>query len=210
MPVVPVLSAFHPRKFHVSQDLATPAASPGGASRKRTVVVLLLALLALGGAAAGIWFIQRPATDASAQTPAARINHAAAAAAPPVFLPIDTMLVNLADVGGERFAQVGINLELANEEVAQQIKRHMPSIRSDLLMLLSQCASEQLLTRQGKERLAREVWREVLRPLGYVVPLGAQTPGEPLPEQEADEDSEPPRWGQGPVRRVLFSSFIIQ
>ncbi len=70
----------------------------------------------------------------------------------PTFLPMENMVVNLADPGGERFAQIGITLKLADAKTAEQIKQYMPSIRSGILLLLSQRTSEELADarRQGK------------------------------------------------------------
>jgi len=122
------------------------------------------------------------------------------------------MVVNLADPGGDRFAQVGITLELADAKTAEQVKAYMPSIRSGVLLLLSQRTTDELLTREGKEKLALDVRREVSRPLGYTVPKPRKRPASRNPDDEDDEDDEPrrPRVDDNPVRQVLFSSFIIQ
>ena len=122
------------------------------------------------------------------------------------------MVVNLADPGGDRFAQVGITLELADGKTSEKVKSHMPKIRSGVLLLLSQRTTDELLTREGKEKLALDVRREVSRPLGYTVPKPRKRPASRNPDDEDDEDDEPrrPRVDDNPVRQVLFSSFIIQ
>ncbi len=60
-----------------------------------------------------------------------------AATVVPTFLPLENMVVNLADPGGDRFAQVGITLELQDEATATTVKQYMPSIRNGILMLVS-------------------------------------------------------------------------
>jgi len=134
---------------------------------------------------------------------------ASTAAVVPTFLPLENMVVNLADPGGDRFVQLGITLELQDDKTATLVKQYLPSIRSGVLLLVSQRSSEELLLREGKEKLAAEIRDEVSRPLG----LGAGKARAQASDESADEDDRPRRrqqQPQGAVRRVLFSSFIIQ
>lgn len=185
---------------------AAPAAPAAPAkSKKRLVIVLVvvLVLLVAGGGAAA-WFMYQRANaaledDADAAAPAHKGKAKAEPAAPPTYLPLDNMVVNLADPGGDRFAQIGITLELSDAKASDQVKQYLPTIRNAILMLISQRSSEDLLRREGKEALAEDIRREVSRPLGYAVPeKGAST----ARDGHGSADS--------PVRRVLFSSFIIQ
>jgi flagellar FliL protein len=89
----------------------------------------------------------------------------------------------------------------------------MPSIRSNVLLLVSQRSTEELLTREGKEKLAVDIRREVSRPLGFTVPKPRKRPVQRDPEDEEEDDEVAPRRAKAdnnPVRQVLFSSFIIQ
>ncbi len=61
-----------------------------------------------------------------------------------------------------------------------------------MLVLISQRSSEELLKRDGKEKLATDVVVEVSRALGHKADKG--------------ESKE----GTGPVHGVLFSNFIVQ
>ncbi len=116
--------------------------------------------------------------------------------------------------GGDRFAQIGITLELADAKAAEQVKTYMPSIRSSVLLLVSQRTTDELLTREGKEKLAQDVRREVSRPLGYAIPKPRKRAAQrdlDDEEEDDDEDERPRRRADdNPVRQVLFSSFIIQ
>jgi flagellar FliL protein len=191
----------------VSETTAAPAKS-----KKLIVILAVVALLVVvGGAAAWMLLAGRHADEEEGTRPA-RASQPAASKTPPTFLPIENMVVNLADPGGDRFAQVGITLELADAKTAEQVKAYMPSIRSGVLLLLSQRTTDELLTREGKERMALDVRREVSRPLGYTVPKPRKRPASRNPDDEDDEDDEPrrPRVDDNPVRQVLFSSFIIQ
>ena len=188
--------------------------SPATAVKRKKLIVIVAALavlLVVGGGAAFMLLSKRHAADEEGGEPAAKTQ--ASPKTPPTFLPIENMVVNLADPGGDRFAQVGITLELADAKSADTVKAFMPSIRSGVLMLLSQRTTEELLTREGKEKLAADIRREVSRPLGYTVPKPRKRPASRDPEDEDYEEDEPaprPRVDNNPVRQVLFSSFIIQ
>jgi len=186
---------------------ATPVTSSASISqgKKVTILLALVALLAAGG---WWWWKQQHQANTLPQaqaTPAA--PQVQTFAAPPVFLPLDSMVVNLADRGGERFAQVGITFEIAHAAVAEQLKPWLPHIRSNILLLLSQRSSDELLTRHGKEQLALDVRRAALRPLGYSV---AKEDDGPTTEADPDDEDNLAYAPHLPVRQVLFSSFIIQ
>ena len=165
------------------------------------VVVLLLVII---GAAAVFLISSRSAGDEDGQDGE---TASSAPAAAPTFLPLENMVVNLADPGGERFAQVGITLELRDTKTAEAVKQYMPSIRSSILLLLSQRNSDELLMREGKEKLAADIAREVAKPLGFSAPKASAR------DEEDDEDANARkrrRDARSPVRNVHFSGFIIQ
>lgn len=188
--------------------------APAPAKSKKLIIilaVLALLLVAMGGTAWAV--LSKRASggedDEGAERPA-RAAQASNPKAPPTYLPMDNMVVNLADPGGDRFAQIGITLELADAKTAEQVKAYMPSIRSGILLLVSQRTTDDLLTREGKEKLASDVRSEVSRPLGYTVPKPRKARAS---RDEDDEDEDEPRRRRvddNPVRQVLFSSFIIQ
>jgi len=171
--------------------------------------VVLLLVVAGGGAA---WFLTRSHGDEEEGGTAARKEAPKVA---PTFLPLENMVVNLADPGGDRFAQIGITLELADVKTSDQVKQYLPTIRSGILMLISQRTSSELLQREGKEKLASDILREVSRPLGYSVPsekarARAAAAAENGDDEEEDRPARKRAAERNPVHRVLFSSFIIQ
>ena len=92
----------------------------------------------------------------------------------------------------------------------EQVKLYLPSIRSGILMLVSQRTSTELLQREGKEKLAADILREVSRPLGYTVPTERARAAAADKEEDAEDRPSRRRTERNPVHRVLFSSFIIQ
>ena len=192
---------------------------PAKRGRKKLIVLATMALLVvavLGGAAAFV--VKKRAAAAAAlagdEAPAqVSFTEARKAASknPPTFLPLDPFIVNLADLDTERFAQIGITLELSDAKFADELKAYMPAIRNGILMVMAHKTAKQLMGRAGKEALAREIMREALRPLGMELDeheLAART------DDEYEDDEAPAAHTQAtdpnPLRRVHFSSFIIQ
>lgn len=179
-----------------------PAAAPAPAKSKKLIIIgAIVALLVVAVAAVALFVMNRSQhSDPYGEEAPAK----SAATVVPTFLPLENMVVNLADPGGDRFAQVGITLELQDEATATMVKQYMPSIRNGILMLVSQRTADELLQREGKEKLASDILREVTRPLGM------NTARPQAQAQGDEEEARPATRRSSPVRRVLFSSFIIQ
>lgn len=175
-----------------------------GSKKLMMIVGGLVLVLALGGGGA-FWFISKQ--RAAAEADEGGEEHTKAVSkdghlVPPAYLPMDNMVVNLADPGGDRVAQVGVTLVVADAKASEQVKGFLPTIRSAVLMLISQKTAAELLSSEGKEVLSKEILREATRPFGG-----------------GDEDEEPPEGKKKkkksahsdmPVTGVLFSSFIVQ
>ena len=187
----------------MSTNAPADTAKKPAKSKKLLIIVGALVLLLVVGGGGAFWFLKSKAHSEEGEDAPAK---AAEPATPSVFLPLDMLVVNLADNGGERFAQLGITLELADLKTETLVKQNMPTIRNGVLLLASQRTAEELLRREGKEKLAADILAEVSRPLGV-------KPGRASEERADDGDDEfeeRPRRRASPVRRVLFSSFIIQ
>jgi flagellar protein FliL len=196
------------------EDNDGDASAPAKPGRKKLIVLVAAAVLVAGAAGGGGFMLwkKRQAAVAAAEAAANGEGEEAEAVAdaaprkathkgPPAFLPLDAFVVNLADRETERFAQIGITLELDDPKFADQLKAYMPAIRNGILMVLAHKTSTELLTRAGKEKLAAEVMHAAVRPLG----IQLEDDEEPKPGAEKKTPLE-----ESPVRHVHFSSFIIQ
>lgn len=189
------------------------AAKPPAKSKKMLIIIIgVVLLLVLGGGGAFLYISKKNAAAAAAAEeeggePAAAHAPAATGAAktPPVYLPMDNMVVNLADPGGERVAQVGITLEVLDAKASDSVKAYMPTIRSGVLMLLSQRTSVELLSPEGKQKLIDDILREASVPFGGGdddhAAADATAPKKKVKKKAAV---------QYPVVGVLFSSLIVQ
>lgn len=188
-----------------SESVQPVKAAPGGGKKLLLIIGIVFLFLALAGGGAWFFLSQKNAADADAQD----VAHVAPKT-PPTFLPLDNMVVNLADPGGEKVAQIGITLELADAHAIDKVKTYLPSIRSGILMLISQRTSEELLLIEGKEKLAADILKEVSRPFGEVeadhAPAKPKKEGVKLKKQNAGKHAGE----ENPVRGVHFSSFIVQ
>lgn len=189
-------------RFQEGTNVAASGAATGDqppVKSKKKLVIIILAVVVLLVAAAGAFLVLNQRKNEADE------DAKAAVVVVPTFLPLENLVVNLADPGGDRFIQLGITLELRDEKVAERVKQYMPSIRDAILRLVSQHTAEDLLGREGKEQLALAIRKEVARPL-----TGDTRRSRVQDDEDGFEDDAPRRKPAAPVRRVLFSSFIIQ
>ncbi len=195
-----------------------------GLGKKKLIILLAIVALLLVVAGGVVVYLKKKAAaqaeeEAEGDTPAQVESHGGAAKHdpkhPPTFVPLDMFTVNLADKEAERYAQIGVTLELDDAKVGDEIKVYMPAIRSGILMLLAHKTSQELLAREGKERLAFEIKREASRALGIEIEDEAARPKEGEAAKGAASEGEKPKKKKkpsvpSPVRQVHFSNFIIQ
>lgn len=182
---------------------AAPAAAPAKSNKMLIIIIAAVIVLALGGAGAFL-FISKQRAGGEEEEPPPKTVHRDPKA-PPVYLPLDNMVVNLADPGGDRVVQVGIILEVTDAKALETVKAFLPTIRSAVLLQLSQRTAEQLLTPEGKQKFSEAVLRAAS------VPFGGSIEEEPE-EEEVSKKSKKKRVREPdyPVIDVHFSSFIIQ
>ena len=202
---------------------ADAAAAPVAAApppKKRLILIgsIVLALLLVGAAGAAFYVMKQRAAAAAAaddeadddasnggkqETKAVKADLKSA----PTFVALEPFTVNLADRDAERYAQVGMTLELVDTKAGDLLKAYMPAIRNNILLVLAGKSAAELMEHDGKLLLAAQVRAAALKPLGYEVPdpaaaaSGAARARKPV---AADDGDEPP------VRAVHFSNFIIQ
>jgi len=197
---------------------AAPAEAPKSGSKKMIIIIVaaLVTVLLIGGGAAAFLLMksgdQTEATDEEGYEDEAPAKKKAAPekdekAVPPTFVPLDPFVVNLADRDSERFAQVGITLQIDDPKTAEEIKAYMPAIRNAVLLILSYKTAEELLSNEGKLKLADEIAREAARAMGYEIED---------PEEETAEEATPKKRKRkkvesyNPITKVHYANFIIQ
>jgi flagellar FliL protein len=190
-------------------EAADGDAKPPAKKSKKLLIIIgaAVAVLAMAGGGA-YWYISKQRAAAAAEDGGDEPVKAAAHDAhpvPPAYLPMDNMVVNLADPGGDRVAQIGVTLVVTDAHTSDTVKAFLPTIRSGVLMLISQKTATELLTAEGKATLAKEILHEALIPFG-----GGETDTHGAAEGTKKKKDKASAHEDLPVTGVLFSSFIVQ
>lgn len=205
---------------------ATDAAAPPAKAGKKKLIILIAAVLVvlLGGAGAAYVLMKKKPIEgedgadgghakAEAQEPAKAHARVHDPKHPPTFVPLDPFTVNLADKDSERYAQIGVTLEIDDAKVGDELKVYMPAIRNNILMVLSHKTAAQLLTREGKEKLAKSILYAAVRPLGFEVDEEEDEEADEAAAADAPKKKKKKKKAAAPnlpVAAVHFSNFIVQ
>jgi len=171
-------------------------------SKKLLIIILagiLLVVLAGGGAAYMLLKKGDHAEDGDEETAeetskSKKKDKKKDAHAAPTFVNLDPFTVNLVPETGDQYLQVILSLELEDAAEEPALKAQMPKIRNNLTLLLSSKKASELLPKEGKERLAETLKEEIN---SVIAP----------PKKNKQGEATTP---DGPVKSVLFTSFIIQ
>ncbi len=172
---------------------STEAAAPKKKSKKLLVIVAaaLVLVLVVGGGAA--FFLMKgnhaeDGEDPEAPEKTAKVEKKKdGKETAPVYVALDAFTVNLVPENGEQFLQLTITVEVEDLHVGDKLKSYTPKLRNNVMLLLSGKKATELITKEGKETLAKEI-RDLMN--------SALNAGE--------------KNAEGPVIEVLFTSFIIQ
>lgn len=138
------------------------------------LAAVLVAVLGVGGVVAYV-LTKKPAVDKKEDPKEVQAELQ--------FIPVDPFTVNLKG-NQERFAQIFISIAISDPKIAEPIKARQPILSDRILKLIAKRTPEELLTGEGKEKLAAEILASV-----------------------KDALPEPMRKG---VKEILFTKFIIQ
>ena len=177
------------------------AEAPPKKSKKLLIIILaIILLLVLGGGAAFMLLKKGDHAEDDEETaeetakPAKKKDKKKDKEAHPVFINLDAFTVNLVPETGDQYLQVVLSLEVEDATAEPDIKTKMPKIRNNLTLLLSSKKASELLPKAGKEQLAEALKDEI----NSVI--------EPSVKSKKGAAEAP----DGPVKAVLFTSFIIQ
>lgn len=180
---------------------AAPAPAPKGGVKKILLLagggLLLVSLTAgatlyLSGA-----FSEEAGDEAAADTAkadkktnnkkkTAKKSSKAEPAKPVLYLPLDPpFVVNFFEQGNLRYLQVSMEVMIREQTMADEIKRHMPLIRNNLLLLLGGQTFATISTRDGRETVRTGALDEIQKVM-------QQQTGKPV------------------IEALYFTSFVMQ
>ena len=108
------------------------------------------------------------------------------AGGPPLYAELDPdFVISFKDQRMARFMQLRLKVMSHDQAVIDAVEQYKPVLRNNLLLLFSAQKFEEIVTREGKEKLLQEAMDEINRTL----------------DEEADSDG---------VEAVYFTSFVAQ
>ncbi len=139
-------------------DVAEEAEQTPARGRRRLVAMGGAALLALGLAGGGAWWLAGDTLGAMFGGG----GEAVETVAPPVFVDLDDMVVNLS-VAGERpqYLRIKITLEIAEQRLADRIQPMMPRVLDAFQVHLRELRPADIEGSAGLYRLKEELLRRI-------------------------------------------------
>ena len=121
--------------------------------KSKLPLIIIGAVVVLALAAGGAWFFLK-GDDSDGDKEKAKAK-ASAIEAIPVYMPIDTLTVNLKD--SRQYLQLTITLQLKNGEDSALVKLYMPQVRTRALIILASKKPEDVISSEGKLALLEEL-----------------------------------------------------
>jgi flagellar FliL protein len=183
------------------EDKKSVAEAPAAKPKKKLLIIAVAAVILSASAGGAAWYFMKgkPSGDEQKSTASSTLT--------PIFIPIDPFTVNLQREDGDRVLQVGLSFKIYNADLQEKLKAAMPEIRSNLLLLLSSKHASELVTVDGKVKLANEIIvavdnilgirPPVARPVTAVSPAKAPEPATPVP---AGDQASAPAAGSAPAQ----------
>lgn len=180
-------------------ELELDTAKSGGGKGKLIVIIIVVVLLTAGGVIAGLYFtgmLGGGAKDA-AETEGSDDEKKELAIKPAFYKDLDpAFVVNFEDQSQAAYLQIEMQVMAHDKLVLDEVAKHMPVIRNNILLILSAQKFEVVKTRQGKEALQKTVLEAIQAVLEEAY--------------NATPEDERPEGGMKNVEQVYFTSFIMQ
>ena len=164
------------------QDLDIESAVEGGGKSKLIIIVALVVLL-IGGAIAAYFLLAGDSNSAEESTSGEEVVEAKE---PAQYVGVpEAITSNIPGKSKNRTVQIKMSFMVRGNDAVDAVKSHMPQLKNDVLMLVSQQSADELITPAGREKLQQASLETVQATLTELV-------GEPI------------------VEKVLFISFVMQ
>ncbi|MBS1189614.1 MAG: Flagellar basal body-associated protein FliL [Rhodocyclaceae bacterium] len=180
-------------------ESAEQAVKPKKSKKLLIITLAAVLLLVLAGGGATLLLLKKGDDTAdeedAAETTQPKKKTKDGKEAHPVFVNLEPFTVNLVPETGDQYLQVTLSVEFDEPTGEQLVKVHMPKIRNNVTLLLSSKKPSEVLTMEGKEKLAGELKKTIN---DVLAPARKNKAGEVVNSEN------------GPAKEVLFTSFIVQ
>ena len=151
------------------------------------IIIVAVACLGIGGGAA-FFLLGSSSSDAEAKTDTEETaaEEETVAMKQAYYFSLDpAFVVNFQGKSRARFLQVNIDGMTREEVMKQEVTKHLPQIRNNIVMLLSSKTYDDLITPEGKENVRKEILTEIQKVM----------------------ESETGKQG---IENIFFTSFVMQ
>ncbi len=158
-------------------DLDVEGKGEKKSSKLKLIIILVVVLLLAGGGGGAAWYflvMQKPDVaemdadmedvdeDVPATVKTKKNKKKKSSNEPPIFTGLDpAFVVSFKDQSQARFMQLSVELMSRDQEVIDIVDSYKPMIRNNLLLLFSSQKFEEIVTREGKEKLLEQTLEEV-------------------------------------------------
>ncbi len=155
-----------------------------GGSKKLIIIMIIAAVLLIGGGAAAFFMMGDDSAEVTeGESPDDEVVEEKG---PAIYVGVpNAITANLPGDKRSRTVQIKMSFLVRSEEAKEHIRQHMPQLKNDVLMLVSQKDAAALKLPEGRQKLQAEALATVQKTLTELV-------GEPT------------------VEKVLFVSFVMQ
>ncbi len=146
------------------KEQAAPAPGKKKLSMGKIIIILVTVLVLVGGGVGAYFYFGKTHKEdvTTAAGKGAGDKGANSVKAAPVYYAFDpAFVVNFQDSSAVRFLQVTIEVMSRDPLAIEAVKTHMPVIRNSLVLLLSSQTPENIMTREGKEKIRSDALKEI-------------------------------------------------
>jgi len=162
-------------------------------SSKKMIMIVAIVLLLVGGGGAGYYFMGSSSTeteeggDDTAEEPeeAAEDEESLGANEEFYYSPAKPMIVNFPQGSEASLIQVSVAFLVKGETTIDDLKKHEPMIRNNLLMIISAQSAKELMLTEGKQALQQKMLKETQKVMEKMT-------------------------GKNKVTNLFFTSFVMQ
>jgi len=164
------------------QDLELDLEEETGGGKSKLIIMVAAAVLLIGGGLAAFFLMSGDSDDATATEDSEVVEEKEPAQY--VGVP-EAITSNIPGKSRNRTVQIKMSFMVRGNDAVDIVKTHMPQLKNDVLMLVSQQSADELRTPEGRKKLQEASLETVQATLTGIV-------GEPI------------------VEKVLFISFVMQ
>ncbi|MDH5257790.1 MAG: flagellar basal body-associated FliL family protein [Gammaproteobacteria bacterium] len=136
--------------------------SSGGSPMKLIIVMIIGGVLLVAVSIGGVFFMMKSMGMLDGKGGGHKQEHASTSSRPAIYYPLEpAFVVNFKDRGRTRFLQVTMDVMTTEQAILDELQKHMPLIRNNILILLSKQDGEVLQSGEGKEIIREAVLKEL-------------------------------------------------